>query len=297
MDNENGKALGVAAFARAVSTDWFTRMSGPLSVPAAFLTLWLSNDAAKIVAGITAFVCLWATAYGLWRKEREQNLVLQTEVGPLRVRAIEAQEAQTKALERQAEAIEKQNRENDPIVKRIRAKQEQDLQPPKPQLRLSFDMIDAGCVCRNTVLTERTSSGNVIQKRCDWYRIRIDAEHGNVPACQARLISVTRGGSPLLAGEAPPLPITHATEGIKTVHQGVPDYIDLLAIFETNTVDLCVPQERRSSSINWGMFDLASDYEIKVAVTAPAAETASINVIFRWTLDRVTLEIACAPKQ
>ncbi len=271
MDDETRKALGVAAFARAVSADWPTRMSGPLSVPAAFLTLWLSNDAAKIVAGITAFVCLWATAYGLWRKEREQNLGLQTQVGPMQIRAVEAQEAQTRALERQVKAIEKQNHENDPFVKTIRAKQERDLQPPKPQLTLSFDMNDAGCVRRNTIvsvpvmvrvrdrpdLTEQFLN----QANCDWYRLRIDAQYGSISGCQARLLSVTRGGSPLLTGDTPPLPIAHgaAADGTKTIHEGVPDYIDLLAIFENNTIDLCVPAERRTSSINWGMFDLASD--------------------------------------
>jgi hypothetical protein len=221
---------------------------------------------------------------------------------PARLREIEAQEAHTRAIERQAKALEKQNRENDPFVKRIRAKQEENLRP-KPRLKCSFDMNDAGCILRNIIYTEtfmvpdqRTQF--VKQSRCDWYRIRVDAQNGNVPSCQARLISVKRGDSPLLTGDAPPLPIAHAPAAGKTIHEGVSDYIDLLAIFENNTVDLCVPKERRASSINWSdMFSLPGDYGIRIAVTSPEAPTASIDVILRWTQDRVTSEIVCKPNQ
>jgi hypothetical protein len=61
MDNE----------ARKLSA--WQRSREPLRVPAALLTLWLSNEPAKIVAGITAFVCLWATAHELWRKETHEQ--------------------------------------------------------------------------------------------------------------------------------------------------------------------------------------------------------------------------------
>jgi hypothetical protein len=266
--------------------------------------------ATYIAANLLPFVLILIVGGALSLLVRNQIATASAAaVNSFRAREVEVQEAHTKALERQANALEKQNRENDPIVKRIRAKQEQDLQPPKPRLRLSFDMNDAGCVRRNTIvsmpvtlrvrdrpdLTEQVLG----QANCDWYRIRIDAQNGNVSSCQARLISVTRGGSPLLTGDTPPLPIAHgaANDGTKTIHEGVPDYIDLLAIFQDNTVDLCVPPERRTSSINWGMFDLASDYEIKVAVTSPDAKTISIDVILRWTLDRMTSEIVCKPSQ
>ena len=54
-------------FLRAVMGDWWARMSGPLSVPAAALGLWVSNDAAKIAFILTAFICVWVTAYRLWK--------------------------------------------------------------------------------------------------------------------------------------------------------------------------------------------------------------------------------------
>jgi hypothetical protein len=49
---------------------------------------------------------------------------------PLRLREIEAQEAHTRAVQRQADALEHQNRDNDPIVKMVRAQQEQQFLPP-----------------------------------------------------------------------------------------------------------------------------------------------------------------------
>ena len=57
-------------FGKAILADWLARMSGPLSVPAAALALWVSNDTAKILLGLTAFVCLGVTAYRLWKQGR-----------------------------------------------------------------------------------------------------------------------------------------------------------------------------------------------------------------------------------
>src|SRR5437016_5123794 len=71
------KESGLLDFARAMFAGWFTRMSGPLSVPAAALALWVENDTAKYLLGATAFVCLWATAYFVWKAERDKNLKLE----------------------------------------------------------------------------------------------------------------------------------------------------------------------------------------------------------------------------
>ncbi len=70
----------LVTFARALSSDWLARMSGPLSVPAAALALWVSNETAKTALGITAFVCLWATAWQLWYRERERAIQLEQQL-------------------------------------------------------------------------------------------------------------------------------------------------------------------------------------------------------------------------
>jgi hypothetical protein len=69
-------------FFRAMWGDWLARMSGPFSVPAAALALWLSNDAAKIAFALTAFVCVWVTAYRVWKPERQQVRELTGRVTP-----------------------------------------------------------------------------------------------------------------------------------------------------------------------------------------------------------------------
>jgi type II secretory pathway component PulM len=59
-------------FTRATVGDWLARMSGPLSVPAAALAYWVPNDTAKILLGLTAFICLWVTAYRVWKPEHDK---------------------------------------------------------------------------------------------------------------------------------------------------------------------------------------------------------------------------------
>jgi hypothetical protein len=71
------KRTSIRAFVSAMAAHWFTAMSGPLSVPAAALALWLDNQAAKALLGLTAFACIWAAAYAIWRHERERAVELE----------------------------------------------------------------------------------------------------------------------------------------------------------------------------------------------------------------------------
>jgi hypothetical protein len=54
-------------FVYAIMGDWWSRVSGPLSIPAAVLGLWVTNDVAKIAFMLTAYICVWVTAYRLWK--------------------------------------------------------------------------------------------------------------------------------------------------------------------------------------------------------------------------------------
>ena len=62
---------------------------------------------------------------------------------------------------------------------------------------------------------------------------------------------MARGGGELLSGENPPLPFTHgAADGTTTIHEGVPEHLDLLAVFEDNRVMLAVlPKQRDHPSM------------------------------------------------
>jgi hypothetical protein len=52
--------------------DWVARLSGPVSVPAAALSYWVSNDIGKTIFAFTAFACVWITAYRLWKPLEEK---------------------------------------------------------------------------------------------------------------------------------------------------------------------------------------------------------------------------------
>ena len=59
-------------FTRALFSNWLSGMSGPLSVPAAAAALWVTNDTAKILLGVTAFACLWVTGFRVWKTEHDK---------------------------------------------------------------------------------------------------------------------------------------------------------------------------------------------------------------------------------
>ena len=74
---ESPKDLSLGAYCRAIWRNWFTAMSGPLSVPAAALALYVENQTAKVLLGVTAFVCIWAAGYSIWKSEHERVLQLE----------------------------------------------------------------------------------------------------------------------------------------------------------------------------------------------------------------------------
>jgi hypothetical protein len=166
-------------------------------------------------------------------------------------------------------------------------------------LRCSFGMSDAGCVHRNipyreTFVQPGDRTAYVRQTNCDWYRIRVDADGGNIPNCRGRLLSVKRAGHELLAGEHPPLPFTHSSDpdGATTVNEGVSEFLDLLGVLYDQRVILAVPSNRRSSSVQWSdMFSLASDYEIKVMITSPNVTAVPVELLFRWNINPATAGI------
>jgi len=74
MFGSNNNPTGVRAFGQAMLAHWSTRMSGPLSVPAAIAALFIENNTAQLLLGLTAFICVWAAAYGMWKSEREKSI-------------------------------------------------------------------------------------------------------------------------------------------------------------------------------------------------------------------------------
>jgi hypothetical protein len=70
-------------FALAYLQKWATAMSGPLSVPLAIAALWVENATVKIIFGVTAFVCVWSSAYFVWKRERDSLIEANKKVTTL----------------------------------------------------------------------------------------------------------------------------------------------------------------------------------------------------------------------
>ncbi|SRR6266851_7484135 len=58
-------------FFRAILSSWLLGMSGSLSVPLTVAAVFVPNELAKVLLGVTAFICFWGAAYTVWRRERE----------------------------------------------------------------------------------------------------------------------------------------------------------------------------------------------------------------------------------
>jgi hypothetical protein len=70
--SQSNTVADIKDFTRAMLGDWLARMSGPLSVPAAIAALWVPNDRAKILLGLTAIAAFCVTAYRLWKTEHDK---------------------------------------------------------------------------------------------------------------------------------------------------------------------------------------------------------------------------------
>jgi hypothetical protein len=70
--SQSNTLADIKNFGRAMLGDWLARMSGPLSVPAAIASLWVTNDTAKILLGLTAIAAFCLTAYRLWKSEHDK---------------------------------------------------------------------------------------------------------------------------------------------------------------------------------------------------------------------------------
>jgi hypothetical protein len=61
-------------FLKAFAASWFTRMSGPLSVPLAIGAVFVPSDLVKLILAITAVICGVSASFSVWRRERLARL-------------------------------------------------------------------------------------------------------------------------------------------------------------------------------------------------------------------------------
>ena len=60
----------IKEFWMALTSQWFTAMSGGLSVPLAIMAFFVPNETAKSVLALTATACFIVAAFSVWKSER-----------------------------------------------------------------------------------------------------------------------------------------------------------------------------------------------------------------------------------
>jgi hypothetical protein len=64
-------------------------MSGPLSVPLTIAAAFVPSHAARVGLGVTAFVCFWGAAYGVWMRERTARNAAEANLAQMRQHRLE----------------------------------------------------------------------------------------------------------------------------------------------------------------------------------------------------------------
>src|SRR4051812_14766899 len=109
----------IRAFLWAIWSSWFALMSGPPTVPLTIAAFYVENTTARIILAVTAVICLWAAAYAVWGKEREERHRVEADLIAAR-----ASNEHALAIERQTEEMRRQReqreREIDPAIRAFR---------------------------------------------------------------------------------------------------------------------------------------------------------------------------------
>ena len=67
----------IKEFLRSFGGQWFTKMSGPLTVPFAVAALFVPQTWLKLLFALLAIVCAAVSSYGVWAADR--NALIKSE--------------------------------------------------------------------------------------------------------------------------------------------------------------------------------------------------------------------------
>jgi hypothetical protein len=197
----------------------------------------------------------------------------------------------------------------------------------KPQLRVSFDMDNFGCVRPGTEVYQRqvpiygdnrslTVTGIVPPHsivptmRVMWsedfpkpefyatyYRLEVECVGiESVENCFGRLESISKDGPPIRYWEPTVLPFAPSEQSdaaSRRIHEGSPAFLDFMFISDDNRAGLTPLGFVGASSVNW--FQILAEpgvYSMRINILSDTP-TVSIDVLFKWTGDRTSSEITC----
>jgi hypothetical protein len=267
--------IRVQDFLSAMWHGWWTRMSGPLTVPVTALGLWLSNDIAKTAFILIAFVCFWVTAYWLWKPEREKVEKLNHALRP-KLRAsfdmnnFGCVRPGTEVYQRQTSVFG----DNTLTV--------------------------AGIVPPHTLMPTLRLDDSLFPKPeffATYYRLQVECEGvESVANCFGRLEHISKDGWQNRNWEPAILPFAASERNdaaSKKIHRGSPEYLDVMFIADDNRVGLLPFGFVGSSSVNWlCIFAEPGLYVLRIHILSDTP-TIAVDLSFHWTGDRKTSKIKC----
>lgn len=128
-----------------------------------------------------------------------------------------------------------------------------------------------------------------------YYRIKVETDGvSQVPKCRGRLLSIKRDNEFVFSGEPTDLPFapSERPDAIdKTVHDKAPEYLDFLAITNSNEVFITTYAHEGSSSVDWAnLFREAGEYTLNIAI-ASVGPSRTVELKLDWTGNEQTSNV------
>lgn len=166
-----------------------------------------------------------------------------------------------------------------------------------PRIKCSFNGHDPGCIRRHVSLTVDRHVGYTLRRErhdVDYYRIRVESGINAIHNVSGHLTSIRRGTEVIFDGENLLLTfaIGNSSDSIsRTVRSGLPEYLDLAMVTDSNEVILATHNFSGPSSIAYDrLFAERGTYTFHVVVSSPEATATEIDVTMEWSADRAQVK-------
>jgi hypothetical protein len=159
----------------------------------------------------------------------------------------------------------------------------------RPKLKATFSADDPGCVRPNTKINAEVNSPEGTQKikiPATYYRIRVETDNSSlVEGCFGRLLAIKRDGKVVVSGENIDLPFAHSTNDAfsKRIYEGVPEYLDLVALPQGLTPAIATLNFIAPSSLGQKIFTLPGRYTFEVVLLSPSGDAVRVAPVLNWT--------------
>lgn len=158
-----------------------------------------------------------------------------------------------------------------------------------PKIGCSFSQDDPGCVRSGIAIVGKDLAAT-------YYRMKVvRLGTGAVEGCVGYLISIERNGKTVFEGETGALPFARSNEDAysKRIDEGVPQYLDLVAVTTENEVRV----KTREFIVPPDSFDEPGDYTLNIAVATPKGRPVHCDLVLHWTGYWSTTSMTYVPRK